>query len=172
MALAALAVAACAWMVAPRPVNITCALIAAAMPALTWIDLDARRLPDLLTATLSMTAAAGLALTAIVTGDLTSLLRAGAGAITATATLFILCLLVSGGPGLGDVKLAPALAATLAWCSWHTLAAWALLAVGTNAVVGIALMLSKRVDRHAAMPFGPAMMAGWFAAFVVAAAPV
>jgi leader peptidase (prepilin peptidase)/N-methyltransferase len=65
------------------------------------------------------------------------------------------------GMGYGDFKL---LAALGAWTGWQQLPIIILLASAVGAVVGIALILSRRQGRSQPIPFGPFLAgAGWLA---------
>jgi leader peptidase (prepilin peptidase)/N-methyltransferase len=65
------------------------------------------------------------------------------------------------GMGYGDFKL---LAALGAWMGWRMLLPIILASALTGAVVGIALIASKRHERSVPMPFGPFLAAaGWLA---------
>jgi leader peptidase (prepilin peptidase)/N-methyltransferase len=63
--------------------------------------------------------------------------------------------------GYGDFKL---LAALGAWLGWRMLLPIVMLAALVGAVAGIALILARRHQRGAPMPFGPFLAAaGWLA---------
>jgi leader peptidase (prepilin peptidase)/N-methyltransferase len=71
--------------------------------------------------------------------------------------------LVTGkeGMGYGDFKLFAALGA---WLGWKLLPLIILLAAGSGAVIGIAMILVRGRDRAAPLPFGPNLaIAGWIA---------
>ena len=65
------------------------------------------------------------------------------------------------GMGYGDFKL---LAALGAWLGWQLLPLVVVLSAAVGAVVGIALIASRRQDRSVPIPFGPYLAAaGWIA---------
>ncbi len=65
------------------------------------------------------------------------------------------------GMGYGDFKLYALLGA---WLGWQSLPLVILLASAAGAVVGIGLILSRRVQRGIPIPFGPYLaVAGWIA---------
>jgi leader peptidase (prepilin peptidase) / N-methyltransferase len=136
--------------------------------ALTFIDLDHQLLPDSLTLPLLW-----LGLSASLAGWATpgSNLPVAPFEAIAGAALGYLALwavyhafrLLTGkeGMGYGDFKL---LAALGAWLGWHMLLPIVLLAALVGAVVGSALIISRRHQRGVPIPFGPFLAAaGWLA---------
>ena len=129
--------------------------------ALAFIDLEHQLLPDRFTMPLM---AMGLAVNAY--GgfvDLNSaMIGAGAGYLSLWL-IFHAYRLITGkeGFGYGDFKL---LAAIGAWVGWQLLPMVVLLSAGTGAVVGIALVITRRHQRGQPMPFGPFLAGGgWLA---------
>ena len=129
--------------------------------ALAFIDLDTQLLPDDITLPLLW---AGLLFALI--GGLVPLESAVIGAIAGYLALWLVFWafkLVTGkeGLGYGDFKL---LAALGAWLGWAALPQIILLSSIVGAVSGITLVLLRRQQRGAAMPFGPFLAAaGWLA---------
>ena len=129
--------------------------------ALAFIDLEHQLLPDRFTMPLM---AMGLAVNAY-RGfvDLNSaMIGAGAGYLSLWL-IFHAYRLITGkeGFGYGDFKL---LAAIGAWVGWQLLPMVVLLSAGTGAVVGIALVITRRHQRGQPMPFGPFLAGGgWLA---------
>lgn len=152
--------------------------------ALVWgltcafVDLEVRRLPDVLTLPAYPAAAVLLTLASFLEGDWSALLRAAAAAGTAVAAfllLALLSLLVSpggSGLGLGDVKLAGVLAGLLAWSSW-TAAVFGLLAgFAIGALVAAVLLLTRRAGRRSSFSYGPSLLAGaYLAALLLTGSP-
>ena len=65
--------------------------------------------------------------------------------------------------GFGDFKLIAALGA---WLGWSLLPLIILLSSTVGAIVGISLVLMRRSQRGAHIPFGPFLVtAGWIAMF-------
>ena len=93
-------------------------------------------------------------------------------AVTAAAVVgaahLVLAVLSGGGLGLGDVKLAAVLALGLGFHGWQAVALGAVLPHLLMGPVALVLVLGRRVRRRAALPFGPALLAGALAAVVVA----
>ena len=131
--------------------------------ALTFIDFDTQYLPDDITLPLIW---AGLV--ANLFGLFVTLREAVIGAIAGYLALWSVYWafkLVRGkeGMGYGDFKL---LAALGAWLGWKVLPAIVLVSSAVGAIVGIALIVVVRRDRHQPMPFGPYLaIAGAIALF-------
>jgi len=136
--------------------------------ALTGIDLDHQLLPDSLT--LPLLWGGLLASLWWVPGDAgnlpvspaESIIGASAGYLSLWS-VYHLFRLATGkeGMGYGDFKL---LAALGAWLGWRMLLPIVLCSAAVGAVVGIALIVSKRRDRGIPIPFGPFLAtAGWLA---------
>jgi leader peptidase (prepilin peptidase)/N-methyltransferase len=130
--------------------------------ALTLIDLDVHRLPDLLVLPSYPIAFVLLLVPTVVLGQWGGLLRA----VLAGAVLYVLYLLMAlfspggGGLGFGDVKLAGVLGLLLGWLGWGTLVFSFMAAWLVGGVVGVALILTRRADRKSNIAFGPAMILG------------
>jgi leader peptidase (prepilin peptidase)/N-methyltransferase len=142
-------------------------LAAIAVP-LAVIDLDVRRLPNAIVLPSYLVAAVLLVPAAVAHPDLGRVLRALAAMAVLWTFYFGLAVLYRGGMGFGDVKLAGLLGLYLGWLGWS--AVW----VGTFAgfllggLAGGALLVTRRVGRKAAIPFGPAMLAGALLAVLLA----
>ena len=125
---------------------------AAALIALTGIDLDTQLLPDDITLPLLW---AGLLVN--IPGTFTSLKSAVIGAIAGYLTLWMvywLFKLATGkeGMGYGDFKL---LAALGAWLGWEMLPLTVLLSSFVGALIGLSLIVFARQGRNVPIPFGP-----------------
>src|SRR3954471_18643936 len=139
------------------PALIGAAYLAAVTPELVRIDLAEHRLPDALTLPGFAAALAGAAGGAAMGQPILPILAAAA----AVLVLFLL-LALGGGMGLGDVKLAGALALVLG-----ALGAPAVLLalVGAFLPGGLgALLLLARSGRSERLPFGPFLLAGFWVA--------
>ncbi len=136
--------------------------------ALTFIDLDVQLLPDSLTLPLLW-----LGLLASLTGwasngnslpsDPVSAIAGAAIGYLSLWAIYHLFRLLTGkeGMGYGDFKL---LAALGAWLGWQMLLPIVLFSAGVGAVVGIALIVTRRQQRGNPIPFGPFLAAaGWLA---------
>ena len=147
---------------APTELALTCAAAALFLPALTWIDLDAHRLPDALTRPALIATGVASIITALITEAYPSLIRATLGAALVALLMLSLGLAIPGGPGLGDVKTAPILGLPLAWHSWTMLLTWIAIAFLVNAATALGLQAATRTRGSTHLPFGPAMTFAWF----------
>jgi leader peptidase (prepilin peptidase)/N-methyltransferase len=134
--------------------------------ALTFIDIDHQLLPDSLTLPLLWlglflslwSLQAGAALVPVDTRS--SLIGAVAGYVSLWSVYHLFRLLTGkDGMGYGDFKLFAALGA---WLGWQMLLPTILIAALAGATVGLGLILLRRQDRSAPIPFGPFLAsAGW-----------
>jgi leader peptidase (prepilin peptidase)/N-methyltransferase len=133
---------------------------------LTFIDIDHQLLPDSLTLPLMWL---GLFLSfwsaqaggSTVPVDLrSSLIGAMAGYLSLWSVYHLFRLLTGKeGMGYGDFKLFAALGA---WLGWQMLLPTILIAALAGAVAGLGLIVWRRHDRSAPIPFGPFLAgAGW-----------
>ena len=134
--------------------------------ALTFIDIDHQLLPDSLTLPLLWL---GLFLSlwsseaggAVVPVDTRSSLIGAMAGYASLWSVYHLFRLLTGkdGMGYGDFKLFAALGA---WLGWQMLLPTILIAAFTGAIVGLGLIVLRRHDRSAPIPFGPFLAgAGW-----------
>jgi leader peptidase (prepilin peptidase) / N-methyltransferase len=134
--------------------------LAAVGLALALIDLDCKRLPDVLTLPSIAVVAALLGLARLLgsdTGDLSSALLGG---LALFALYFALCFAYPAGMGFGDVKLAPVLGLATAWLGWGAWTVGAFLGFLLGGLFGVALIAARRGGRKTSVPFGPFMLAG------------
>jgi len=92
-------------------------------------------------------------------GDWGQLGRAILGALVTVLTFYLLAVLSKDGMGMGDVKLAGALALVLAWQSWMSLLLAMAGAFMLSAVFGLILLALRRASRRSELPFGPFLIA-------------
>ncbi|HJQ04577.1 MAG TPA: prepilin peptidase [Nocardioides sp.] len=124
--------------------------------ALAGIDLDVRRLPDVIV----LPAYPVLGLLLLVDHEWHALLRAAEGGAALFAFFFVVWLIAPGGMGYGDVKLSGILGAMTAYLSWGTLLVGAFGGFLLGAVVGVLLIATQKAGRKSAVPFGPFMILG------------
>lgn len=132
---------------------------AAISVALSVIDLDTQRLPNVIVLPSLIVGSVLLGASSLVSGDLGSLASAGTG----MAGLFILYLIIAlvspRGMGFGDVKLAGVLGLYVGFLGVGPLLIGAFAAFVLGGLFGIGVMLARRGRRHG-IPFGPWMFAG------------
>lgn len=135
-------------------------VLAAAGLALSLIDLDTGRLPFAITVPML----AMLAVLLVVPGSAHGWSPLG----VALLSVLLWCAVYGGlwlgtagrGMGLGDVVLAPSLGLVLGWLGWGPSLVGLLGGFAAGALIGVALMAAGRVQRRAAVPFGPFMLTG------------
>lgn len=139
---------------------------------LVLTDLDHQRIPNRILYPGIVVGSVLLSVGAVADGDVTSLPRALGGAVGYFTALLVLALLARGGLGFGDVKLAVLLGMFTAYVSWGTLFAAAALAILIGGLVAVGLLVARKRGRKDVIPFGPALVAGAFAALWVGEALV
>lgn len=135
--------------------------------ALTGIDLEHHRLPNVIVIPTYAVAIVTLGVPAVLAGDTVRLATAAAGAGVLFAFYFVLWLVWPGGMGMGDVKLAGVLGLYLGYSGWGALAVGAFGAFVLGGVFSIALLAMKRANRKSGIPFGPWMLGGAWIGIVV-----
>lgn len=134
----------------PLPGSIAVVVVAALAPALVRVDLTERRLPNLLTVPLIVTGALAAVDTAVRGDWLAPIAALGMGVI-------LLVLAVTGGMGMGDVKLGLALTLVASALGWWT----AILALFAAFVLGGVAGVVHLTRGEKTLPFGPWLIAGW-----------
>ena len=127
---------------------------------LTLIDLDVRRLPDVIVLPSYGVVAVLLALGSWGEGDWPALWRALVCGAILYAFYFLAMIVYPGGMGLGDVKLAGVLGMALGWLGWGQFAVGAFGAFLLGGFFSIGLMVARRAGRKSTIPFGPWMLGG------------
>ena len=89
--------------------------------ALALIDLDTKRLPNVIVVPSLLAGVVLLGAAALVRGDLTALAGAAIGGAGLFLLYFVLALVSRGGMGMGDVKLAAVLGLYLGFLGWGNL---------------------------------------------------
>jgi len=136
--------------------------LAAAGIALALIDVDTRRLPDVIVGSTSVVVLALLVAASAGGGAWAALLRGLAGAALSYGFFRLLSIAWPAGMGGGDVKLSALLGLTTAWIGWGALGIGLFVGFLLGATVGLALMAAGRASRRTALPFGPFLIAGAF----------
>jgi leader peptidase (prepilin peptidase)/N-methyltransferase len=134
--------------------------------ALALIDLDTKRLPNVIVLPALIAGVVLLGAAALVRGDLTALAGAAIGGAGLFALYLVLALVKPGGMGFGDVKLAAVLGLYLGFLGWGNLLVGAFAAFVFGGVFGLVLMFARKAGRATAIPFGPWMILGaWLGVF-------
>jgi leader peptidase (prepilin peptidase)/N-methyltransferase len=126
--------------------------------ALAIVDIRAYRLPNPLIGWAAVLTATGLC-AALLTGDWRHPAAALLGAAGMSAGYLMLAIVGRGQLGLGDVKLALVLGATLGWFGWRFVVIGACLPFLLSAVWVLVLLALRRISRRSSIPFGPFMLA-------------
>lgn len=136
--------------------------------ALTLIDLDVHRLPDLIVLPSYPIVLVLLLVPTVVTGLWGALLRAVLAGLALFGVYLTLALVSPGGGGLGfgDVKLAGVLGLGLGWLGWGPVAVSVLAAFVMGGLIALALLLARRVTRSSHIAFGPSMILGAWVAWL------
>ena len=136
---------------------------------LTLIDLDVRRLPDLIVLPSYPIAFVLLFVPTVVTGQWDALLRAVLAGFLLGLGYLVLALVSAGGGGLGlgDVKLAGVLGLLLGWLGWGPAIVSVFAAFITGGVIALAQLLTGRASRSSQIAFGPAMILGAWVALML-----
>ncbi|WP_439663380.1 prepilin peptidase [Lentzea sp. HUAS TT2] len=135
--------------------------------ALSFVDTAVHRLPDVLTLPAYPLVLILLTVAALTGGTFGALGRAVLGGLTLAFVYRVLEFLNPAGMGYGDVKLSGVIGMALAWLGWPALLLGAALAFVLSAVVSLVLLALRRITLKSALPFGPFMLLGAFAAVLV-----
>jgi leader peptidase (prepilin peptidase)/N-methyltransferase len=127
---------------------------------LSFIDLEHRRLPNLVLGPAAVTGIVLLLIATLVEGDWSSFRDAAFGAAIYGLPLLVIGLLFPSGMGGGDIKLAGYLGLHLGWLSLLHVVVGVMLGFILGGITGIALMASGKKGRKDPIPFGPFMALG------------
>jgi leader peptidase (prepilin peptidase)/N-methyltransferase len=140
--------------------------LAAITVALALIDIDVKRLPNVITLPSYVVAPVLLLLPAAVHDRWGDYLRALLGLVALYAFYFALMLVgdmvygAGGAMGFGDVKLAGILGLYLAWLGWSELVVGGFLGFLVGAVFGVLAVTIGGARWKTKVPYGPHMLAG------------
>ena len=134
------------------------ALYTVGAAAVSWVDLDVRRVPDAVLVFWAPALAVAVAGGALAEGSAAVVARAGVGA-AAMGGLYLIAALV-GSMGLGDVKLAAVSGMVLGAVGLHAVVVATVAGFALAAVVALALLASGRAGRGDHLAFAPALCAG------------
>ncbi|MDH5421208.1 MAG: prepilin peptidase [Acidimicrobiia bacterium] len=128
------------------------------------IDFDTKRIPNRILFPGAFIGALLLGAGALGEGEMASYGRSWLAALAYFSGFLILALIVPAGFGMGDVKLAFFLGMFAGYVSWAVLVVAVFGAVFIGGGVSILLLITRRVSRKDAIPFGPSMVVGaWVA---------
>ena len=142
-------------------------VLTAALVALSRIDLEHYLLPNRIVYPMTVALVVLFAFAALLDDDWSAFGRGMIAGAIAFAVYFLLHIVSPRSMGFGDVKLSFSLGLALGWLSWEELVLGLFLAFLYGAVIGIIVMIARRRDRKAAIPFGPFMAAGALTAILV-----
>jgi leader peptidase (prepilin peptidase)/N-methyltransferase len=134
--------------------------LAAVGVALTMIDLDVQRLPDVLTLPSYPVGLALLGTAAAVDSAGGHYVRALVGMAALFGFYGVVWFVYPAGMGLGDVKLSGVVGLYLGWLGWGELVVGAFSAFLVGAVVSVTIVLIRGGGRKTKVPFGPFMLLG------------
>lgn len=134
---------------------------------LALIDVDLKRLPDVLTLPSYPVALVLLGAATLGGHDLHELVRGLVGLVAAGGLYFVLWFGYPKGMGLGDVKLSGVLGLYLGWLGYGELVVGLFLGFLYGGLFGVGLILFKDGGRKTKVPFGPFMLAGTLTAVLV-----
>lgn len=156
-----LLIATLAWHFGPSWQFVFASILTFVLVALTGIDLDEMLLPDQMTLPLLWLGLI-INLNHIFASPTDAIIGAAAGYLSLWSIFWLFKILTGKeGMGYGDFKL---LAVFGAWLGWQMLPLVILLSSLVAAVVGITMIVSKRLKQGNPIPFGPYIAAaGWIA---------
>jgi len=143
----------------------------AVLLVIALIDLDVRRVPNVIVLPATAAAALWIGILSTVKRDWTILTKSY-GASAAAFGLFFVIAIVSAGMGMGDVKLAAFIGLYAGRFGWEVSALALFMAFVLGGVAAVAFLVTRRGGRKDALPFAPALAAGGLAAVFWGAAPV
>lgn len=137
------------------------------MVPLAFVDLDVHRLPNKIQLPAYPILAALLAACSYATGDWGAFVRALiAGAVLWVFFLILALVLLGGGIGFGDVKLAGLLGMLLGWLTWAHVIIATMATFLIGGVIAALLLVTRRKGRKDEFAYGPSMLLGAIVAIV------
>lgn len=146
--------------------NFATAAMAVVSVPLVLIDIRLHRLPNALTYGAAICLFAINLFSALLNGDFSQFVPVILAGLVPAIALFTVALVSRGGMGLGDVKLAVVLGWAAGLASITAVFATFVIAFALGGVYAIAVLVAKKADRKAAIPFGPFLLAGFWIAFL------
>ena len=143
-----------------EPELVAYCVLAAALVALTWIDVRLQRLPREITYTAIAIGAPLLAVAALIDDEPERIWMMALGAGIALAIMGAIYLASRGGLGDGDVRLSPLLGMYLGWLNPGLVPVGLFFGFLLGAIAGVGAMAFGGAGRKTALPFGPFLAAG------------
>lgn len=134
--------------------------LAAVGVALAFIDVDVKRLPNVLTLPSYPVSLALLGAAAAATRQPATFERALVGMAALFSFYLLLVTVYPAGMGLGDLKLSGVVGLYLGWVGYGALAVGAFSAFLVGGVAGMAAMFVGTAGRRTRIPFGPFILTG------------
>jgi leader peptidase (prepilin peptidase)/N-methyltransferase len=159
-----------AWKFGPHAVLPAFLYLSAAGIALSFIDIDHKRLPNAITLPSYAVIAVLLAAASAASGEWGPFARALIGCAALFGFYFLIAIIAPRGMGFGDVKLAGVLGLSLGYLGWGELITGTFLAFLYGGLFGMVLLALRRGGRKTAIPFGPWMVLGAMTAVFVGGA--
>jgi leader peptidase (prepilin peptidase)/N-methyltransferase len=128
--------------------------------ALSAIDFQLHRLPDVLNGALYLSGIVFLSLDAALHHRFGHLRSAVIASVLLSAFYWLVNLLSKGGMGMGDVKLAASIGLFAGYISALCVYVAAMASFALGSLVGIAIIVLQKGTRKTAVPFGPFMIVG------------
>ena len=128
--------------------------------ALALIDLDTRKLPNVLTLPSYVVGAVLLGAAAFAEGEPWRLVRALIGMAILWSIYLLLRIINPKGMGYGDVKLAGVLGLYLGYLGWSSWTVGWLLGFFLGGIFGVVALAARRANRKTMVPYGPFMILG------------
>jgi leader peptidase (prepilin peptidase) / N-methyltransferase len=142
------------------------AVFTVSMVLLTVTDLDTKLIPNRILGPSIISCAALLSIGWLFDRDAGSLVRSALGALAYFFAMYALALIARGGLGFGDVKLAFLIGMMTGFIGWGPVIVAGILGFIIGGVVSLVLLISRRMTRKDAIPFGPFMVAAGFVATI------
>ncbi len=125
------------------------------------IDLELRRIPNLLIVAALAICLVSLAVQLVVFGESYFVEKFLVGMVAGSLSLYVIALMSRGGMGMGDVKLVGLLGGIVGLLGYRYLFVMLLAAFGLGSAYGIMLIVTKRASRKSSVPFGPFIGGGY-----------
>lgn len=142
-------------------------VVAVAALPLTYVDLRVQLLPERIMWPTAAVVVAVLVVQAAVTSRFGALLVALLVAVACFVVFFGLAIVAGGGFGFGDVQLVTVLGLSAAWVSAGTAVLAVVLAILSGGLASVLLLMTRRIERGQAVPFGPFVLLGWWGAMLL-----